>query len=76
MFGKKSHSSNDRFVMAQGRKAGNVKSVPRAKVASEPMKPTKLPSADAMKRGVKVNQNPPQSKGKANTFKTTGVLRK
>ncbi len=76
MFGKKSHSSNDRFVMAQGRKAGNVKSVPKAKVVSESMRPSKLPSPDAMKRGVKVNQNKPQPLGKANTFKTTGILSK
>ena len=73
MFGKKSHSSNDKFVMSQGRKVGNVKTPAVTKVAS---KPSALPSADAMKRGVKVNQNPPQSKGKANTFKTTGILSK
>ncbi len=76
MFGKKSMRSNDKFIMGAGRKAGNVKSVPRAKVVKESMKPTKLPSPDAMKLGVKVNQNKPQAIGKVGTFKINGILRK
>lgn len=76
MFGKKSRmSANEKFVMSMGKKNGNL-----GKSASAPLKAKmepgegtkggKLPSADAMKRGVKTNQNPPQSLGKANTFKT------
>lgn len=85
MFGKRS-SGNDKFVMAMGRKVGNIKTAKPAKsgagkqtVRKAPPAPVKgvmsakgpgkkLPSFDKMKRGVKVNQNRPQSLGKANTF--------
>lgn len=85
MFGKRS-SSNDKFVMAMGKKAGNIKTARAAKagagkqtIRKAPAAPVKgvmsakgpgkaLPSFDKMKRGVKVNQNRPQSLGKANTF--------
>ncbi len=83
MFGKKSHmSSNDKFVMSMGKKAGNVK-VAHAPAASAGMstrvaKPSVTPVAtakktsnlDASKRGLSTNQNRPQSLGKANTFNT------
>lgn len=85
MFGKRS-SGNDKFVMAMGRKVGNIKTAkaapagagkktvkkaPPAKMQmdmSDKGLGKKLPSFDKMKRGVKVNQNRPQSLGKANTF--------
>lgn len=76
MFGKKSSmSANERFVMSMGKKMGNIGKSANAplKAKMEPgqgTKGSKLPSADSMKRGVKTNQNPPQSLGKANTFKT------
>ena len=71
MFGKKSQSSNDKFVMAAGKKAGNLKTPAVTKVAS---KPSKLPSADAMKRGTGTNQNKPLPLGKSNTFNTTKLV--
>lgn len=76
MFGKPSRmSANEKFVMGAGRKAGNLKgngTAPRTpKVTPQPMMASKLPSADAMKRGVQINQNKPQSLGKSNTFNTT-----
>lgn len=70
MFGKKS-SAGAKFVMSMGRKVGNLKAPLKAKMEMEPSeKPKNLPMFDSMKAGVKTNQNPPQSKGKANTFKT------
>lgn len=73
MFGKKSSmSANERFVTNMGKKAGNLSRPLKAKM--EPGQGTKgstLPSADAMKLGIKVNQNKPQSLGKSNTFNTT-----
>ena len=84
MFGKRS-SGNDKFVMAMGRTAGNIKTAkaapsgagkqtvrkaPPAKKAMD--KPAgKLRPADKMTRGVEVYENKPQPLGKANTFNTT-----
>jgi len=73
MFGKKSsQSANDKFVMAMGKKSGNLK----APVQKQAMKPSALPSVDKMKSGVTVNRNKPQSLGRTNTFKTSGIIKK
>jgi len=84
MFGRSS-SSNDKFVMAMGKKAGNIKTARAAPAGAgkqtvrkaPPAKKVtdkgagKLKPADKMSRGVEVYENKPQPLGKANTFNTS-----
>ena len=79
MFGKRSSkNANEKFVMSMGVKAGNLKGrgskPPTPPVTKVATKGSALPSPYSMKRGVKVNQNKPQSLGKSGTFKTTGKV--
>lgn len=68
MFGKTKQSGNDKFVMAQGRKNGNLK----AKMAS-PGAPAKTMSVDKLPSVLKTSTgDKPLSKGKANTFNVSG----
>jgi len=95
MFGRKSsQSANEKFVMAMGQKAGNIKKITPAKAGAGKQTVRKAPSAplkkemsakgpgkklrpqENLKRGVQVDQNRPMSLGKANTFKTSGILSK
>lgn len=87
MFGKatKRMNGNDKFVMAMGRKVGNipspVKQIKAAPAGAGKQTVRKAPSVKVTpvavkakgerprKRGVQVNQNRPQSLGKLGTFK-------
>lgn len=74
MFGKSKRSSADNFVMAQGRKNGNLKSAgtPFNKGKALKTSPVAKPKGDSDRKSVKVLNNTKPSPGQVNTFKTRG----